>query len=303
MSRSLPALETLAQGFQHAEAPTVVGDELWFSDVAGGGVHSFSGDAGVAVRIPHRRGVGGMVAHSDGGVIVTGRNVAWKSGDATVVLLEGADGESFSDLCVDRAGGLLVGGLFFDRADGGSVQAPGRLHHVDAQQRAGAIVGATTDLPNGVAYSPDGRWLYHSDTTAGIVWRYAVDGNTLMQRTAWVDVGTRWPDGIAVGEDSSVWIALAHGSAVAGWNADGSVIGEIPMTNVMPTSVSFGGPELAALYVTSAALGLESDGGLHRCELGISGVPLQLATVRGPGPMAAHDSMSTTLDASSGVDR
>ena len=82
-------MQRLSQGYGLVEGPTVEPDgSLVFSDVVRGGVHRLRPDGSVEVVVEHRRGVGGIALHADGGHVVSGRNVSWKRGTETVVLLD-----------------------------------------------------------------------------------------------------------------------------------------------------------------------------------------------------------------------
>ena len=63
--------------------------------------------------IPHRKAIGGLVAHADGGFVVSGRNVSIKGSDgATTVLLEAApDEQFFNDITADGRGRLFAGSM------------------------------------------------------------------------------------------------------------------------------------------------------------------------------------------------
>ena len=69
-------IEVLATGYGLIEGPRVdSGDNLFFSDVLGGGVYRRAPNGDITIIIPKRRGVGGIALHADGGVIVSGRNI------------------------------------------------------------------------------------------------------------------------------------------------------------------------------------------------------------------------------------
>jgi gluconolactonase len=84
-------MERVASGYGLAEAPVAAPDGgVYFSDVLGGGVYHFSPRTGeVATVVAKRRGVGGMVLHADGGLVMTGRDV--------VHVLNGQDRTLYSD--------------------------------------------------------------------------------------------------------------------------------------------------------------------------------------------------------------
>lgn len=67
-------------------------------------------------------------------------------------------------------------------------------------------------LTNGLAFSPDGKTLYHSDSLRGRVFSYAVSADgTLGEKLSFARVPSGGPDGLVVSEDGRVWVALAGG--------------------------------------------------------------------------------------------
>ena len=110
-------MERLATGYTLIEGP--VWDPargLLFSDVHDGGVFCLARSGAVTPVIEHRRGIGGIALHERGGLIVGGRNIAYKGPAAagTVVLLDSeraGGGAGFNDLTTDEAGRIYVGSL------------------------------------------------------------------------------------------------------------------------------------------------------------------------------------------------
>src|SRR5436309_9490925 len=105
-------VETLAFGYSLVEAPRVDGaGNLYFSDAIDGGVYRRAPDGVVSVVVPKRRGVGGLVLHADGGVVISGKDVSHVRDGETRILLtvEGALG--FNDLTTDAAAHVYVGSL------------------------------------------------------------------------------------------------------------------------------------------------------------------------------------------------
>ena len=138
-----------------------------FSDVHGGGVYCLSANGAVATVFPHRRGIGGIAQHADNGLVVGGRNIAFKSfgGGDTVVILD-RDPEhgnvGFNDLTTDAAGRIYVGSLGSPVFEEGE-QLPGNLHVIDLDGTA-RIMAEDVLLTNGLGFSPVGKTLYHSDS-------------------------------------------------------------------------------------------------------------------------------------------
>jgi len=69
-------METVAAGFGLVEAPRAdAAGNVYFSDVTQGGVYRLAPDGARSTVVPKRRGIGGLVLHADGGVVVSGRDV------------------------------------------------------------------------------------------------------------------------------------------------------------------------------------------------------------------------------------
>ena len=69
------AVEKLAEGYGLIEGPVWVPDRgLLFSDVLGGGVFCLDAEGAVTTVFEHRRGIGGMSLHVDGGMVISNRD-------------------------------------------------------------------------------------------------------------------------------------------------------------------------------------------------------------------------------------
>ncbi|MDP6705401.1 MAG: SMP-30/gluconolactonase/LRE family protein [Alphaproteobacteria bacterium] len=280
-------MEALASGYGLIEGP--VWDPargLLFSDVIFGGVYCLSPDGAVTNVFPHRRGIGGMAPHADAGLVLSGRNVAYKAfaGGDTVPLLEGDAAPGilgFNDMTTDAAGRIYVGSLKFRATDPDDAPKPGHLHLIDLDGTS-RILADGIMLTNGLGFSPDGQALYHADSRSGALWRYevAADGG-VGPRRVFAPVEDGIPDGLAVSEDGAVWVAMAHGGRVTVFEADGSVRRQIPVPLPMVTSVCFGGDALSDLYIVTGSVGAEGDkaGTVYRIAAEVPGLPVAPARV------------------------
>ncbi len=289
-------METLASGYGLVEGPLwVPGRGLMFSDVLGGGVYCLDGNDEVSCVFEHRRGIGGMALHEAGGLVVSGRNLSFKpfDGAATATLLE-RDPEAgivgFNDLTTDAAGRIYAGSLaaspvFADDRE----PAPGDLWLIDLDGSA-RKVGFEIWLTNGLGFSPDGTRLYHSDSTVGTVWCYAVlENGDLGPKEPFARVQEGVPDGLAVAEDGSVWVALARGGhGVAVFDADGAQQDFVRIPEPMCTSLCFGGSDSKDLYIVSGSegSGQERGGAVHRLRAPVAGCALAPARTRLPADQA-----------------
>lgn len=226
---------------------------LLFSDMHLGGVHRYDPATGeTAVVIPHRKGIGGLVAHRDGGLVVAGRNVAHKDGEHTALILEKRDDEQFfNDLTADHAGRLYVGSVATDPT-GDEERGFGRLYRIGLDGTCD-VLAEDVMVSNGLGVDTADEVLYHVDTPRKAVWAYPTEGPA--GRRAFADTGEYGgvPDGLAIADDGSVWVAMAGGGVVVGWDAAGKRVAEIPVPQQLVTSVCFGGADGRILYILTGA--------------------------------------------------
>jgi gluconolactonase len=289
-------MERLATGYGLIEGPLWIGGRgLVFSDVLNGGVFCLARDGQVTTVFEHRRGVGGLALHAAGGLVVSGRNIAYKpfDGGPTVTLLDRdpeAGNVGYNDLTTDAAGRIYAGSLgtspVFENPDGPAGEpAAGDLWLIDLDGSS-RVVAREIWLTNGLGFSPDGRTLYHSDSRVQIVWRYAVapDGG-LGPKEVFARTTIGVPDGLAVAMDGSVWVALAGGGhGVAVFDAAGVQREFLETPEPMCTSLCFGGDDLCDLYVVTGSdgSGRADAGSVYRHRTQVAGVPVAAARVRLP---------------------
>ena len=281
-------LEKLTVGFNLIEGP--VWDPafgLMFSDAVDGGVFALSEAGEVSEVFLHRKGIGGMSKHCSNGLIVSGRNIAFKplDGGDTRTLLErdlSAGVAGFNDITTDRLGRIYAGSLGPESVGAKGQAAAGKLFLIDLD---GQVTEVANDVrfSNGLAFSPDGQTLYHSDSFRGTVFTYPVkpDGS-LGEKMPFARVRKGGPDGLAVAADGSVWVALAgggHGVSVFGQDGVETEFIEIP--EPLCTSLCFGGDDLKTLYIVSGSEGAASDkaGAVYRMRVDVAGVPVSDAAV------------------------
>jgi gluconolactonase len=276
------SLETLLTGYGRPEAPCVdEEDRLYFSDAERGGIHCREPDGSVHLVVPERRRIGGMALHEDGGVVVSGCDLAHYRGDASRVVWKHPEGIFLNDLCTDALGRILVGARRFDPFVRPIEVVPGELHRISRDGSA-EMLCEDVAFPNGVAFSPDGQRLYLSDSMRGHVIVHDLDAaGALVNRRALVSRVGGAPDGLAVDESGCVWIALYGGSSVVRCTPAGEIDARIEVPASAVTSVAFGGDERRDLYITTAdhkenpALG----GSIHRTRVDVPGLPLPRARV------------------------
>jgi sugar lactone lactonase YvrE len=241
-------------------------DELLFADVVGGGVWAYGTSGVVTCRVPRRRGIGGVAPNLDGRLLVTGKTVALAGESSSTSVLEPAAVGctppliGFNDICADPNGGAFVGGLAFAPLDDShDHDLAGAVVHLAPN---GAVTVALTDvlLPNGMAFDDTRGRLYVVDSGRRVILvTHPATGGRLEVENEWSDDADGRPDGVAVAEDGTVWVARAEAGLVDALDPDGELIGrwEVP-GGMAATSVGFIDD---ILFVTGGALPPTEGGG------------------------------------------
>lgn len=161
--------------------------------------------------------------------------------------------ERFNDAKVDAQGRLWIGTI--DRA---LTRPIGHLWRMDASGIR-AMEGGFA-LSNGMAWSPDGRTLYFSESFDRLVHRFDFDPGTGGIAHAGILAsfhGAPKPDGLTVDAEGGIWCAVFGEGRINRYLPDGTQDRtlKVPVTN--PTSCMFGGPDMKTLFVTTASYGLD----------------------------------------------
>ncbi len=181
----------------------------------------------------------------------------------------------------DRQGRFLAGTMHLHRAEDEPVI--GGLFRMDPD---GAVTQLTDDIAtfNGPCFSPDGRTFYFADSTRQTIWAFDYDtvSGTPNNKRVFADLrplGTA-PDGATVDAEGHLWSALIRTGTIARFDPAGRMVMQFKFPVRYPTSLTFGGPDLDVLYVTSISKSVrfedtaEDAGGLFAIEgLGIRGLP------------------------------
>jgi len=162
-------------------------------------------------------------------------------------------GMRFNDGRCDRQGRFRAGTMLMDMGAG---RDAGALWGLDAQGRPKVLVDGLI-VPNGMAFSPDGRTMYLSDSHPKVrtVWAFDYDtaSGTPSRRRVFIDMNQHpgRPDGAAVDADGCYWICGNDAGMVHRFTPDGRLDRSLSVPVKKPAMCAFGGSNLDTLYVTS----------------------------------------------------
>jgi sugar lactone lactonase YvrE len=269
------------------ESPVWVPEEqaLYWTDIPAKTLNRFDPKTGKNQVWPMPEEVGSFALRGGGGLVA-----ALRSGFAFIDLDGGrierlADPEAdqpknrFNDGRCDRQGRFWAGTMNEPRdARSGALWRldPDLSHHRMADD---------VMVANGLAFSPDDRLMYWSDSRALTIWVFdfdAVSGAIANRRVfARLEPHQGGPDGATVDAEGCYWSACYRGWRLTRFRPDGTVDRKIRLPVSRITMCAFGGPDLSTLYVTTARSGLsEADlereplaGGIFAIELDVQGLP------------------------------
>jgi len=151
---------------------------------------------------------------------------------------------------VDARGRLWIGTM-----DNQLHRPNGSLYRVTGDGQVARIFGDVI-VTNGIAFSPDNRTFYFTDTRRYCTWMFDfdVDDGVIRNRRLFADYSAskERPDGACVDAAGGLWTAFFSGGRVVRYRPDGQIDTIIPMPVTNPTCLCFGGSDLKTLYVTTA---------------------------------------------------
>lgn len=198
--------------------------------------------------------IGSMALRESGGAVValaTGLHLLnFDNGELEFVVSpeDGREHNCLNDGKVDRKGRFVFGSM-----DTREQYPTGALYRLDSDFSVTTLEEGII-CSNGPCWAPDGKTLYFQDSYDGEIraYDYSPEGN-LSNRRSFVKLSTETgaADGSTVDAEGYVWNAQIFDGTIVRYAPDGTEDRRIPMPVKKVTSVSFGGPQLDILFVTS----------------------------------------------------
>lgn len=286
---ALDARATLGEG----AAWDTSANALWWVDIAAPALHRFHPETARNDTWKMPSAIGCVAPRLSGGTIV-GLEEGWCAFDpadgSVTVLNDMAPGRAthrFNDGAVDTAGRFWAGTMpkAGPRNAAAGEQGDGTLFCLEPDRSCRTVLEGLY-IQNGLAFSPDGKRMYLSDSYKPIrtiwVFDYDVDTGTPTNRRVFFDThaAAGRPDGAAMDAEGCYWMAGVDGWQILRLTPDGVVDRTISVPVEKPTCLAFGGPRLDQLYITSMGSGLITPGtenrqpqagGVFVCEPGVAG--------------------------------
>jgi D-xylonolactonase len=195
-----------------------------------------------------------IVLCTDKGIYLLSRESGTHS-DSTLKLLFDipmVSDERFNDITTDPKGRIFAGTLTERREEG-------TLYRLE-RGRSPTVVLSGIGTSNGMTFSLDLNYFYHTDSHARTITRYDYDiesGN--IEKPHIIYRGREEngvPDGITMDMEGYIWVTCWRGDKVVRINPQGEIVRELPVPAVQPSSLIFGGEGMNDLYITTACQGV-----------------------------------------------
>ena len=258
---------------------------LYWADIPTGRMFRFDPSARRHEQFYEGEVVGGFTVQQDGSLLLfmaKGAVAVWRDGRLSSLIdeLPAEHDSRFNDVIADPAGRVFCGTMPTD-------EHPATLYRLDLNGSITPVVEGV-GISNGMGFTPDGKQMYYTDSTARKIYRFDYDIETggISGQRVFVETppDEGIPDGMTVDAEGYVWSARYGGSCVVRYTPEGEEERRIGLPARSVTSIIFAGDDLMDIYVTTGgghnkpAEGPDA-GGLFRLNLGIRGVPEFLSRV------------------------
>lgn len=248
----LKAERVLDSGDELGECP--IWDErigaLWWVDIHGRAIKRYDG---TNVRIlPMPEPPGSIALRREGGMVVALESGVFLLGTEAPQLLvrppEHEAGLRFNDGRCDRAGRFWVGTLAEP-----DFPPRGVLYRVE-HDGTHRVFRTGIQVPNSIAWSPNGRTMYFADSPRHKIWAFDYDAERgeISGERIFASPHPGFPDGSCVDADGCLWNAEWGARRVVRYTPAGKIDRIVEVPAEKPSCCCFGGPQLDTLYITTA---------------------------------------------------
>lgn len=234
-------------------------DCAWYwSDIPAGRIHRWHPATNGFTNWTLPEQTGCVVQHQDSQLVIAAETGIFQLDPQSGATTRLADvqfpsaGMRFNDGRCDRAGRFWVTSFMMSS----NKQPIGSLYCY-AQGILREVIAGGFMTPNGMAFSPDNRTLYISDSHADVRKVWAIDfdlaSGALGERRLFVDMATfkGRPDGATVDTEGYYWVAGMDAGCIYRFSPAGALDRTVELPVRHPTMCSFGSSDMKAMFVTS----------------------------------------------------
>ena len=259
---------------------------LYWTDISRGKLYRYEPATDKHEQCYEGRPVGGLTIQIDGSLLLfmdRGTIAIWRDNLLTEVIPEipAEVNSRFNDVIADPRGRVFCGTM-------SSPDDKGSLYRLDPDGTYHLLL-KEIGCSNGMAFSPDRKSFYFTDSFAYeiYIFDYDVDTGSIHNRRTFTRFSQEdgMPDGMTIDNEGNLWIAFWDGSKVVRMRPNAEVDRSISFPVIKTSSVTFAGTDYRDLYVTTAGgesrgQNGELAGALFRVRGQAQGVPEFLSSIQ-----------------------
>ncbi len=271
------------------ESPVWSAEEqaLYWADIYGPALHRLDPATGATKAWAMPQPIGSFGLRVGGGAVVALKSgfhlFDFESGRLAFLAHPEADkpGNRLNDGKVSPEGRFWAGTM-----DEATMKQPnGALYRLDPDGSCHRMADGFI-VSNGLAWGPDGRTMFHSDSRGPAIWAWDYDpaAGAISNRReiARPTEAIGRPDGAACDMEGYYWSAGVSAGVLNRWAPDGRLDRQIRVPCPAPTMPCFGGKEMKTIYLTSLRWKMAAErlaafplsGGIFALEVEVPGVPV-----------------------------
>ncbi|MEO5636347.1 MAG: SMP-30/gluconolactonase/LRE family protein [Chitinophagaceae bacterium] len=252
------ALIQVSKQFIFTEGPAVdKNGNIYFTDQPNDKIWEYNTEGKLSLFLDKTGRSNGMYFNNEGLLIACadekGQLVSIDADKKIVVLINDFNGHTLNgpnDLWINKAGGIYFTDPYYQR-DYWVRQKPDldkqSVYYLAKGKSNAVIVDSTLQQPNGIAGTPDGKYLYVADIKAGKTYKYDINKDgSLANRILFAPMGS---DGMTLDEKGNLYLT---GKGVTIYSASGKMIENIPVPSGWVGNICFGGKDRTLLFITAS---------------------------------------------------
>ena len=258
--------------------------QLLWTDIPAGHLYGYDPKLRRHEAFYKGRPVGGLTIQDDGALLLfkdRGMITCWRDGHEVTLIPEIPEERElgFNDVIADPSGRVFCGTY----ADGHL----GRLYRLNTDGSLTKLLDGI-GCSNGMAFTLDRTGFFYTDSSARAIYKfdYEQDDGSIRNRKIFYEVpeDDGLPDGCTVDSEGYLWFALWGGSRIVRLDPEGRVSASFRIPAKQTTSLTFAGPDLRDIYVTSEGGEWRTDddplaGALFRMRCRIAGKPEYFSSI------------------------
>jgi D-xylono/L-arabinono-1,4-lactonase len=261
---------------------------LYWTDIPNGRLFRYDPATGVHERCYCGIAIGGFTIQADGALLCfmdRGAIAILREGVLTYLVTEVREEKSsrFNDVIADPRGRVLCGTI-------STSEKKGTLYRLDLDGFLHSLF-ENVGCSKGMAFTLDRKGFCYTDSYAREIYlfNYDIEKGSIRKRRVFASFGESdgLPDGANLDREGCLWSALWDGSCIVRFLPDGQIDRRFMLPTRNVSSLTFGGQDYSAVYITTAGGNRNEEdeataGALFRMRAPVQGLPEFFSRVEDP---------------------